>query len=67
MDSLVLERPAVVEQQAGRGFWRRVGALLALCLFSRESLDLEMMPDHLKRDLGFLDGPDPRYEDELLP
>jgi hypothetical protein len=27
-------------------------------------LDLDAMPDHLKRDLGFTDGRDPRYEDE---
>lgn len=27
-------------------------------------LDFETMPDHMMRDLGFLDGRDPRYEDE---
>ena len=27
-------------------------------------LDFEAMPDHVMRDLGFLDGNDPRYEDE---
>ncbi|MBB3423744.1 MULTISPECIES: hypothetical protein [Rhizobium] len=26
-------------------------------------LDLNEMPDRLKRDLGFLDGREPRYED----
>ena len=29
-------------------------------------LDLDGMPDRVKRDLGFLDGRDPRYEDERL-
>ena len=28
-------------------------------------LDFEIMPDRIKRDLGFLDGRDPRYEDDL--
>ncbi|PST19464.1 hypothetical protein C7U61_13220 [Rhizobium sp. JAB6] len=26
-------------------------------------LDLDEMPDRLKRDLGFLDGREPRYDD----
>lgn len=29
-------------------------------------LDLEEIPDRLKRDLGFLDGREPRYEDNRL-
>jgi hypothetical protein len=28
------------------------------------SLDLETMPDYLKRDMGFLDGHGPRFKDE---
>lgn len=31
-----------------------------------KKLDLEVMPDRVKRDLGFLDGREPRYEDERL-
>ncbi|MBW9055182.1 hypothetical protein [Rhizobium mesosinicum] len=27
-------------------------------------LDIEVTPDRIKRDLGFLDGRDPRYEDD---
>jgi hypothetical protein len=27
-------------------------------------LDLDTAPDRVKRDLGFLDGRDPHYEDE---
>ena len=29
-------------------------------------LDMEATPNRIKRDLGFLDGRDPRYEDERL-
>ncbi|NLS15510.1 hypothetical protein HGP16_02925 [Rhizobium sp. P40RR-XXII] len=29
-------------------------------------LDLDEMPDRLKRDLGFLDGREPRYDDNRL-
>ncbi|PYE37622.1 hypothetical protein C8J35_101914 [Rhizobium sp. PP-F2F-G38] len=42
---------------------RSVRAVLA-CLIQRRypRLDLLSMPPHLQRDLGFLDGRDPRYE-----
>jgi hypothetical protein len=30
----------------------------------RERLDLEGLPDRVKRDLGFMDGREPRYEAE---
>jgi hypothetical protein len=29
-------------------------------------LDFDTMPDHMKRDLGFLDGQEPHYEDNLI-
>jgi hypothetical protein len=29
-------------------------------------LDLDEMPERLKRDLGFLDGREPRYEDDRM-
>jgi hypothetical protein len=29
-------------------------------------LDLEELPDRVKRDLGFLDGREPRYQDDRL-
>jgi hypothetical protein len=28
-------------------------------------VDLDDMPDRVKRDMGFLDGREPRYEDDL--
>ncbi|TCM58408.1 hypothetical protein C8J36_101309 [Rhizobium sp. PP-F2F-G48] len=41
----------------------RTLAVLARFLPARyPRLDLESMPEHLQRDLGFLDGRDPRYE-----
>jgi len=30
----------------------------------RPRLDIDVTPDRIKRDLGFLDGRDPRYEDD---
>lgn len=46
-------------------WWVRaiVEALLPSLSPRTSRLDLETMPDHLKRDLGFLDGRD-RYRDE---
>jgi len=41
-------------------------ALFAKTRLSAAKLDLEVMPDRVKRDLGFLDGRDPRYEDDRL-
>lgn len=29
-------------------------------------LDMDVTPDRIKRDLGFMDGRDPRYEDDRL-
>ena len=36
------------------GLWRRRGP--------GNRLDVDAMPDYMKRDLGFLDGREPRYE-----
>ncbi len=42
---------------------RRLQRVFARFLPARyPGLDLESMPPHLQRDLGFLDGRDPRYE-----
>jgi hypothetical protein len=42
-----------------------LGRTLALRIARRERLDLEGMPDRVKRDLGFIDGRDPRYDVDL--
>jgi hypothetical protein len=51
------------------GIFQRIGAWLArvagrICRMPR--LDLDTAPDRVKRDLGFLDGRDPHYEDERM-
>ncbi|MCA2408646.1 hypothetical protein GYN07_16875 [Rhizobium leguminosarum bv. viciae 248] len=50
-------------------FFRRLAGWLAsgpdrFCRLPR--LDLTAAPDRVKRDLGFLDGRDPHYEDERM-
>ncbi|MEI1246732.1 hypothetical protein [Rhizobium aouanii] len=47
------------------GIFRRIGGRLARS-WCMPSLDLDTMPDRVKRDLGFLDGRDPYYEDERM-
>ncbi|MDV4153546.1 MULTISPECIES: hypothetical protein [Rhizobium] len=47
------------------GIFRRIGGRLAL-IWRMPSLDLDTAPDRVKRDLGFLDGRDPYYEDERM-
>jgi hypothetical protein len=42
----------------------RLGRQLAWRLARPNRLDLDGMPDHVKRDLGFMDGRDPFYEAE---
>ncbi|RUL96673.1 hypothetical protein [Rhizobium chutanense] len=51
------------------GVFQRLAARLAgtinrFCRLPR--LDLDAMPNRVKRDLGFLDGRDPYYEDERM-
>jgi hypothetical protein len=66
MDICAIEQAASAEPGARRAW---VGAILAL-LERRPSrvgrLYLEAMPDRVKRDLGFLDGREPRYEDDRM-
>jgi hypothetical protein len=49
-----------------KGVVGNVLAFLAKLSVPTAKLDLEATPDRVKRDLGFLDGRDPRYEDERL-
>ncbi|MBX5222663.1 hypothetical protein [Rhizobium sp. NLR8a] len=59
---------AIEESQPQRNssvFLRLAGWLMAS--FHRlPRLDLTAAPDRVKRDLGFLDGRDPHYEDERM-
>jgi len=58
-----------IEQSRPRqniGIFQRIGAWLARRIWRMPGLDLDTAPDRLKRDLGFLDGRDPHYEDERM-
>ncbi|EJC80601.1 hypothetical protein Rleg4DRAFT_2235 [Rhizobium leguminosarum bv. trifolii WSM2297] len=55
--------------QSNIGIFRRaagwlVGRFDRFCRLPR--LDLDAAPDRIKRDLGFLDGRDPYYEDDRM-
>jgi len=66
MDCYAIEQS---RRQQNIGIFRRIGARLAQVAgrISRSPrLDLDTAPDRLKRDLGFLDGRDPHYEDDRM-
>jgi hypothetical protein len=66
MDMCALEQAPSVKPQA---HFPMLGAVFAFLTRSRlpvGKLDLDAMPDRVKRDLGFLDGREPRYEDERM-
>ena len=51
------------------GVFQRIGAWLARIagrIWRMPRLDLDATPDRVKRDLGFLDGRDPHYEDDRM-
>ncbi|MBX4885320.1 hypothetical protein HJA90_17230 [Rhizobium bangladeshense] len=66
MDCHVIEESRA--QQISRIFLRLAGWFSSganrFCRLPR--LDLSATPDRVKRDLGFLDGRDPYYEDERM-
>ncbi|ANP86706.1 hypothetical protein [Rhizobium leguminosarum] len=62
MDCYVIEQSP---PQPTIGIFRRIGGQLAR-IWRMPSLDLDTAPDRVKRDLGFLDGRDPYYEDERM-
>ena len=49
--------------QPSIGVFKRLAALLVGRFCRLPRLDLDAAPDRVKRDLGFLDGRDPFYED----
>lgn len=66
MDCYAVER---IEVAKPSGFARVLESLAQV--FTRHAepssrLDLEDVPDRVKRDLGFLDGREPRYQDDRL-
>jgi hypothetical protein len=65
MDCQAIERyqPIPQTRKAGWRFW--LAGLLRKFEPKYPALDLEVMSEYMKRDLGFLDGRDPREEADL--
>ncbi|WP_455270714.1 hypothetical protein [Rhizobium herbae] len=65
MDCQAIERyqPLPQTRKAGWRFW--LAGLLRGLEPKYPSLDLEVMSEYMKRDLGFLDGRDPREDSNL--
>jgi hypothetical protein len=66
MDMCAIEQASAVTPQAHLPVLGALFAFLARCRLPVGKLDLDAMPDRVKRDLGFLDGREPRYEDEQM-
>jgi hypothetical protein len=65
MDCQAIEKyqPLAQTRKAGWLFW--LGGLLRRPAFRHPTLDLEVMSEYMKRDLGFLDGRDSRADSDL--
>lgn len=63
MDCVTIEQ-ADTRAVSKPSLWLSELARIVRRIVRRERLDLEGMPDRVKRDLGFLDGREPRYEAE---
>jgi hypothetical protein len=63
MDSCSIDQAPAVKPWTGWRFWREASAALMRGFRANAKLDLETMTDYMKRDMGFLDGRDPRYDD----
>jgi hypothetical protein len=64
MDMSAAEQPSALKSKAYPSILKGLFAFLARRIAPAAKLDLDGMPDRVKRDLGFLDGREPRYEDE---
>ncbi|MGA1802371.1 hypothetical protein [Rhizobium sp. HT1-10] len=62
MTRSIAETSSPAEQ--GSRLFARLLAIITRKSLPMGKLDLEAMPDRVKRDLGFLDGRDPRHVDE---
>ncbi|MGO4563879.1 hypothetical protein AB4Z52_02245 [Rhizobium sp. 2YAF20] len=58
------EQPSALKSKAYPSILKGLFVFLARRVAPAAKLDLDGMPDRVKRDLGFLDGREPRYEDE---
>ena len=66
MDICAIEQAAAARPRVHLPLLEAAFALLARRRLPVGKLDLDTMPDRVKRDLGFLDGREPRYEDERM-
>ncbi|MBX5047675.1 hypothetical protein [Rhizobium lentis] len=64
-DIISAETFADVRQSAHSGLLRLVMKVLRIDAANHTSLDIEAVPDHRKRDLGFMDGRSPRHLDRF--
>lgn len=65
MDCYAVESENCAEPRLFTRIIAGVAALLTPAAERGPRLDFEAMPDRIKRDLGFLDGREPRYEEDL--
>lgn len=66
MDCYVVEQVEVARSTVLARVLESLMQVLAKRAEPSPNLDLEEMPDRVKRDLGFLDGREPRYQDDRL-
>lgn len=64
-DVISAETFADVRQSARSGLLHLVMNIFRFSRGNRTSLDLEATPNYLRRDLGFIDGRDPHFEDRF--
>ena len=66
MDMCAVEQASAVKPRAHLLLLEAVFEFLTRRRLPVGELDLDAMPDRVKRDLGFLDGREPRYEDNRM-
>ncbi|CAN7628534.1 hypothetical protein [Rhizobium leguminosarum] len=64
-DVISAETFADAHQSARSGLLHLVMNIFRFRRGDRTSLDFDATPDYLKRDVGFIDGRDPHYEDRF--
>jgi len=65
MDCQAIERYQAMPQRRMQGWRFLVAHMLHALRPSYPKLDLEVMSDYMKRDMGFMDGRDPRQDSDL--